>query len=348
MTALTILAFLQVGAKGLEEVRFGAITDVHNGPGDNEPAKGLWTFDMRWFSNAPTRMAAFAVAMESRGDIDFCIDLGDIVNSASYDDNNELTEITDALENNWSGQMHYLIGNHEYDIWSNNWTGYEAEILQYPPDMNDYWSVGKLAGYPITTSYSFVKKGVHFVVLGCMTGSACETQRAWLNNNLAATSLPIVLFSHHHLHNGAASPPARRGDWREIQAILESYNVQAVLQGHLHPIPEVTDSLYIKSGIPYFNLRGNLLGPPDGSTPVPSDAAYYVFGIQPNAVQGKGRLAALIIVKGYAKGQSISGYVYGNSWITWPIVGDIDADGDVDETDLAEFTSAWLTELGGA
>jgi len=349
LTAFLILpVFIQSQARSVEEVRFGAIADVHNGHADFNLKIGVWPGERRWFSNAPERMTAFAETMEARGDVDFCVDLGDMVDRiASYEPSVELTEITDALENNWSGEIHYLIGNHEYKRWSGGWASYKAVIPQDPPDMNDYWSVGKPADFPTTISYSFDKQEVHFVMLGHVESCLYEAQRTWFNNNLAATSLPIVVFSHVHLHDSAGYL-ATRGDWQEIQAILESYNVQAVLQGHVHTIPEVTDFLYIKSGIPYFNLRGSLLGPPDGSYPTPSDNAYYVFEIEPNAAQGQDQPAALITVKGYCKGQSISGYAYGDSWITWPIAGDLDEDGDVDLADLAIFTPAWLSEAGGA
>jgi hypothetical protein len=81
---------------------------------------------------------------------------------------------------------------------------------------------------------------------------------------------------------------------------------------------------------------------------MPSDNAYYAFEVEPNAAQGKGRPSALITVKGYGKGQSISGYAYGSGWIIWPVAGDIDEDGDVDEADLNVFMSAWLSEAGDA
>jgi hypothetical protein len=347
LAALIILpAFVQPQVRGAERIRFGAIADVHNGHANFDGMYGMWPFEKRWFSNAPVRMAAFAEAMEVRGDIDFCVDLGDIVDKkASYEPSVELMEITDALENNWSGEIHYVVGNHEYAIWSGGWLLYKEVIPQDPPGMNDYWVEGKPTGCPTSLSYSFVKNGIHFVILGHVDSCLYEAQRTWLNNNLAATSLPIVVFSHVHLHDSAGWL-ATRDDWQEIQAILESYNVQAVLQGHVHPIPEVTDFLYVKSGIPYFNLRGSLLGPLDGSYPAPSDNAYYVFEIEPNAAQGKNRQAALITVKGYGKGLNASGYVYGNSWVIWPTDGDIDKDGNVDIADLTQLTLAWITEAG--
>jgi hypothetical protein len=300
LASLTILlAFTQPGARGTQRVKFGAIADVHNGCVVG-PITGTWSGEKRWFSNAPIRMADFAQAMQAQGNIDFCVDLGDIVDFySSSDHNGELTEITNVLENNWSGEMHYLIGNHEFAIWWTGWAHYEAEISQSPPGMNDYWDRGTLAGYPTSASYSFDKQGIHFVVLSHISYSDYASQRTWLNQNLAATSLPIVVFSHCHLHNGSNNPFARRSDWQEIQAILESYNVLATLQGHMHTIPEGADFLYVISGIPYFNLRGSLLGPPDGSPPTPSDNAYYIFEIEPNAAQINGQPAALITVKGF-------------------------------------------------
>ena len=88
--------YVQLPAKATEPVRFGAITDVHNGPGDNEPVPGIWLSEQRWFSNAPLRMAAFAETMNALGNIDFCVDLGDIVDSLESVDANR-TELKNVM-----------------------------------------------------------------------------------------------------------------------------------------------------------------------------------------------------------------------------------------------------------
>lgn len=289
--------------------KIGIITDVHNSDrSDLEPEARPWKLEQRWYTNAPTRMTNFAATMEARGDIDFCIDLGDIVDDqiTSGQELTELTEITDALEADWTGDMHYVIGNHEIAIWYADFTDYESEITQTPPDGGNFWTTGKPAGYPDTTAYSFDNNGIHFVV---MIGHAWDdppTVEAavltWLDADLAATSLPIVVFCHTYLSTIMGNGIAEYNDAADVQATLENYNVQAVIQGHMHAVPRKNDFLWVKNEIPYYHLRGNCSGPMDGSTPdtdVGKDPAFYVFDIRPDAAQGRDRVKANISVVCY-------------------------------------------------
>ena len=80
--------------------KLGVIVCVHNSERSDIEPRSIWPLEKRWFTNAPTRMTAFASAMEARGDLDFCADLGDLVSAESQQALTELTEITDCLENN--------------------------------------------------------------------------------------------------------------------------------------------------------------------------------------------------------------------------------------------------------
>ena len=281
--------------------KLGVIVCVHNSERSDIEPRSIWPLEKRWFTNAPTRMTAFASAMEARGDLDFCADLGDLVSAESQQALTELTEITDCLENNWLGKMHYVLGNHGVGLWKDNWADYESEISQSPPGGGNFWTTGKPSGWPNTTAYSFDEGGIHFVLFANWAYYWNTDERTafltWLAEDMAAASFPIVILTHHHLDNSVFGAATQSEIWEETQAVLENYNVQAVLTGHFHPVPRYGPFMYVKAEIPYFHLRGNLLGPMDGSEPIASDAAYYVFDIKPNAVQGRNKMKANIKVE---------------------------------------------------
>lgn len=289
--------------------KIGIIADIHNSEED-AIVSGIWGVnDMRHYTNAPTRAAAFKTYMDAQGDIDFRVDLGDIVNVGAADPAVELAEIVAAL-----GADHLVMGNHEIGIWGatglDDWTDYEAVVSQTPPDEVGHWTIGKPANYPNTTAYSFDTAGLHCVTLaGAGASLWSEAERAafitWLAADLAATSLPIIILTHCHLDNSANIGLARYIDYETVQTEIEKHNIQAVISGHLHTIPEnpctmenqLRPFLYKKAEIPYFHLRGNLLGHTSIETePIATDAAYYIFDINPNAVQGRNRMKANIEV----------------------------------------------------
>ena len=92
-----------------------------------------------------------------------------------------------------------------------------------------------------------------------------------------------MFFSHYALHGDYLSGhEAKRA---AIRAEIEAAGVQAVIMGHEHPIPHNRPFRVITNGIPYYSLRGNVLGSnADRLNPVASDHAYYIFDVIPFAV----------------------------------------------------------------
>jgi hypothetical protein len=240
--------------------------------------------------------------MEAQG-VDMCLDLGDILELLTETPSTMLGQMRTA-DLNFTGDWHYVLGNHEIHIWEANFTNYVAIIPQTPPGMLNYWTEGegKPSGYPDTTAYSFDKCGVHCVVLGTKYEWESDVQtalRVWLIADLAATTLPIIAFTHFHLDDTRGASSSYYPDFAAIQDIFEAYNVQAVIAGHQHQVPYKSDFVNVINGIPYYHLRGNCSGPMDGSTPDTDngeDAAFYIFEIVPNAYYEGGRWKANIKV----------------------------------------------------
>jgi len=287
-------------------VKGGIITDVHvdAAPISGEPESIMWQGDQRWFTNAVQRTTVFGAEMEAQG-VDLCVDLGDIVNSTAggnADAADDLADIVAALTDNYTGDTHLVMGNHEVHLWKEDWTDYIAQVSQTPPGLVTAWTTGKPAGWPITTSYSWDKGGIHFVSFYYGVPLTTDEKAAvlvWLATDLAATDLPIVVFSHYYLDQIAIG-----SGFDVVQDVLDDYNVQAVITSHMHQVPRLADFITYPIGVdtPFYHLRANCIGPIDSSTPdvtLGKDAACYIFDILPNAVVGTSHPRAKIDVTCY-------------------------------------------------
>jgi 3',5'-cyclic-AMP phosphodiesterase len=105
------------------------------------------------------------------------------------------------------------------------------------------------------TYYSFVHKGVNFIVLDSIFVKARDwhpeidaTQLAWLERDLEYTlAIPSIVVSHVPLATSMASYAPGAGssvyepvvNAEKVIPLLEKYNVIALLQGHTHIVEEV-------------------------------------------------------------------------------------------------------------
>ena len=235
---LCSLAITTVKAKGMngklpllaeKPVTFGVISDVHQ--------------DIA--HDAPERLTAFLKEAERR-QVDFIIELGDFC--FAKEENRSFV----ALWNQYSGEKHHVLGNHDMDVCT------KEEYMQF---------IGLEKRY-----YSFDKGGFHFVVLDpnnlCVDGKYTPyahgnfyvdiTQRdhvdpeqlAWLEADLKATDKHCILFSHECFENTVQNRD-------KIQQILEEENrrcgfkkVIAAFSGHDH-----TNYVREIGGISYIQIN---------------------------------------------------------------------------------------------
>lgn len=173
------------------------------------------------------RITTFIDSMKS-AQPDFIIELGDFGTPA------EKYAPFFAIWNSFPGERYHVIGNHEMD------GGYSKEqAVAYRHMPNSY--------------YTFEKNNFHFIVLDGNDPKSenergykqyiGERQIKWLNNELANTKHPVVIFSHQGL---TTYPGGEEEDYGvenndQIRAILEAHNknhpaqkVIACFNGHTH------------------------------------------------------------------------------------------------------------------
>lgn len=208
-----------VQAADTNKLRVGLLTDLHYA---DKPAAGS-----RYYRETPRKLAAAAdIFAEARPD--FLVELGDLIDAAESVEkelgylryiNRDLSAISD--------QRHYVLGNHCVSTLT------KQEFLG---------EVGRSESY-----YSFDQGTFHFVVLDSCFRSDEEpygrnnfkwtdpnvpaAELDWLKQDLAGTSRPTIVFAHQRLdvsnNHGVRNAAA-------VRKVLESANVQLVLQGHSH------------------------------------------------------------------------------------------------------------------
>ncbi len=213
-------------------LRIGVVADVHAHDANSPTEHKVMT-------NYEPRLAAFVDAMNA-WPADAVFELGDLVNGAfvmgaPLGDPARiaaiLSSVVDAMAK-FSGPEYFVLGNHDvYDL-------SKAEFLAE-------------VGTPATT-WSFDLGGYHFVGLDeefsktgqpyghsfwVVPGTVPPDELTWLRADLAATTLPTVVFVHQPLdaefESLAGGPPVTNRT--EVQTILSgSGHVIAVFQGHAH------------------------------------------------------------------------------------------------------------------
>ncbi len=211
------------GSGSKKRVRFGVFSDVHK--------------DI--MHDADERLKAF-VDEASKQSLDFIIQLGDFCRPSGQ--NKEFLDIF----NGYQGAKYHVIGNHEMD------GGFSREQVV------DFW--GAVARY-----YSFNTNGFHFIILdGNDKNPSPEKasgyarfigneQIQWLENDLAATDLPCIVFSHQSLENkevGIENQAEVRAILEKANADAQSTKVVACFSGHHH-----TDYACAINGIHYIQIN---------------------------------------------------------------------------------------------
>ena len=231
---------LQLGIGGLflpmrhrfgrtDSVRLGVIADLHHGL-------------------APTameRLDDFMEAVRERKP-DAIIQLGDFNYGPGRGD--ECME----LWRTFNGPRYHVLGNHDMDFASkdamvHNW---QMPGPYYSFDVGGFHAVvldrNNLKAEDGFTPYN----EANFYVDASLRGYADDQQLSWLRADLAAASLPVIIF----VHQGLGMPTSMSGASRVIEEILEEHNrlgegprVVACFCGHHH-----IDRYAHKNGIQYL------------------------------------------------------------------------------------------------
>lgn len=197
-------------------LRFGVITDIHQ--------------DI--MHDAEDRLRAFIQHMSDEKP-DFIVQLGDFC--VPIERNRRFMDIW----NQFPGPRHHVLGNHDMDGFVERKGAYAFSTQETV----EYW------GMP-SRYYGFDAGGIRFVVLDAndpppdqegprkgYSSHVAKDQVEWLEQELDATHLPVVLFSHQSLERGRGGV----SNQAEIRSLLEQANRKAGFQkviacfsGHHH------------------------------------------------------------------------------------------------------------------
>jgi len=216
--------------------RIGLVTDIHHGP----------DVDVRVGSAALRLLRQFVARMREEFHPDLVVDLGDRINDIDgAADRRRLAEVREVLEQAGAPVL-YAFGNHDLI----NVSAADARAI-----------LGKRADHESLDVHDH-----HVVVLNTQDptiegigGTLSDAQLDWLERDLAATSLPVLVFSHHPLDE---QDPTRhwyfkdhpdhalaRNRTRARRILAASGRVRAVVNGHMH-----LNSVEVIDGIPYVTV----------------------------------------------------------------------------------------------
>lgn len=225
--------------------RFGIATDSHYADLDGRGT--------RYYRQSTDKMAE-CVALMNDKKADFLVELGDFINGTPKDNPANLRAIEDVF-GKFSGPRYHVLGNHDMEGLSKTEFRSIVENTDIPKER---------------TYYSFDQKGMHFVVLDAnfrADGTAYDSgnykwtdanlpkaQLEWLEKDLAATELPVIVFIHQLLDGDKASHYVRNA--AEVRRILSKHpRVLAVFQGHKH------GGKYNRvGGVHYYTLKAMVEG----------------------------------------------------------------------------------------
>lgn len=175
--------------------------------------------------------------------VDFIISLGDLIDGGSSEENSLIDlGLMENILKTFNGSVYEVLGNHEL-------------VIRNSIVANSILITSKY--------YSFDKNGVHFICLNSSHSgydTMGATQLAWLQADLAGSSLPTIVFLHYRIDQDfPGDPPLLDGedglsffmrDSADCRALLEADgDVLAVFNGHWH-----VDTFNIVNGIAHVTI----------------------------------------------------------------------------------------------
>ncbi len=196
-----------------------------------------------------------AIAQVNKLKPDFVITGGDLIKDAleqSFERSAQLYDLYDQICRDFEMPVYNTMGNHEvFGLY---------EISGVSPDHPDYGKemYKKRLGNN-RTYYSFEYKGWHFIITDAIGftadreyfGEVDSVQMEWIRNDLQkideetpiiiSTHIPFLSVSEQVACGGTAAllPYLVVGNSNEVLSLFDKYNLQLVLQGHLHIVEEI-------------------------------------------------------------------------------------------------------------
>lgn len=224
-----------------QELTLGIITDMHFGP------EARWQGKLRKLTHLAGALTSdFVHRMNDEVRPDLVVNLGDDIEDEAREADLRRYGECQAILRGARAELVNVAGNHDL-------------IHMNRDDLCHFWQrKGPLY-------YSFDRRGWHFVVLHTLEKQDVEvrvpdTQIAWLREDLAAGSSPVIVLMHH----SASEQDVGDSRWwpgraymalvkerAELRRVFEqSGRVRAVFNGHLH-----WNHLDVIAGIPYVTIQ---------------------------------------------------------------------------------------------
>ena len=270
---------------------------------DDQPADATWTVfgtdEYRRQSTFDARVEA-ALTTANAESASFFIQAGDWNDLNNTDPAQVIIDAEAVVAGGaYAGPYLTVIGNHERvfvgswaaDYFANllGWASGEASYSAWTDNDDDNDAVAGKA-------YSVDVDGFHVIVLYATTSTHTFTagQKTWLTTDLAANSLPVIVFTHAWISDVRPAPSnadyANIPNGSDVRTILEAdSNVQAVFQAHFHG----SHAAAVINDIWYLHGWGSVNAP--GAT----DNAYYLVKIIPDAYYGTSRNRANVKLTRY-------------------------------------------------
>lgn len=225
--------------------RFGIVTDSHYADIDSR--------NNRYYRESIHKMNECVELMNEKK-VDFLIHLGDFINGSPEKNIDNLKDF-ESIYSKFHGPRYHVLGNHDMDSISKNQFQSVVENTDIEKD---------------ATHYSFIKKGVQFIVMDAnfrndgisydngnfswTDSNVPKTQVEWLKKKVDESKLPVIIFIHQPIDSDEGSHYI--GNAAEVRNVLESSNkVLAVFQGHLH-----TGDYTNINDIHYYTLKAMVEG----------------------------------------------------------------------------------------
>lgn len=238
-------------------IKFGVFTDLHY-------AKGI-EYGNRVCDISLRKLCSITKDFNQR-ELDFCVCLGDIINSVrDFDKDKRNIQEVSAKFDKFNMPSHIVLGNHDIEAMS------KAEYYEiFGRDVN-------------STYYSFVYENSRFILLdanytkdgadfcrgnyGWKDANICKGQIEWLRDELKSSrEANIIVFLHQDLDprvNEGGEDPHLVDNYREVVQILEDHGKNTyVFQGHWHK-----GNYQSINGIEYINLKAICVGTDESYMP---------------------------------------------------------------------------------
>lgn len=215
----------------------------------------------QYYRESVAKMTECVTLMNDRK-VDFLIETGDIKDEDQPSSEKNSLKYLETIEKvfaRFQGKRYHVLGNHDLDS------------ISKPQFLARTENTGIVRG---ATYYSFDLKGLHFIVLDAnytADGSDYDhghfhwndiniprKELIWLENDLASTPKPVIVFVHQPLDSDNAIGISNAASVRRV--LEHRGTVLAVFQGHYHP-----GSYRCINGIHYYTLKAMVEGDGTGN-----------------------------------------------------------------------------------